>query len=120
MDSVVGNVRIFIFVKEKHYKVSVALSSKVEPEYLHKVAEYLHRANFGINNGNFELDYNDGEVRYKTYVAFHGVELTKQIVEDSIIIPLMMYMRYGKNLMKLMLGEGNPEELIEEAEKVEE
>lgn len=119
MDSVIGNVHIFIFVKERHYKVSVSLSNKVEPEYLHSVAEYLHRANFGLNNGNFELDYNDGEVRYKSYVFFQGIELTKRIVEDSILIPLMMYMKYGKNMMKLMLGEGNPKELIEEVENKE-
>ncbi len=119
MDSIIGNVRIAIYVREKHYKVSVSLPNKVESAYLHSVAEYLHRANFGLNNGNFELDYNDGEVRYKSYVFFQGVELTKRVVEDSILIPLMMYMRYGKNMMKLMLGEGNPKELIEEAENKE-
>lgn len=119
MDSIIGNVQIAIYVREKHYKVSVSLPNKVEPAYLHSVAEYLHRANFGLNNGNFELDYNDGEVRYKLYVFFQGIELTKRIVEDSILIPLMMYMQYGKNMMKLMLGEGEPKELIEDAERKE-
>lgn len=117
MDSIIGQLKIVVFVRERHYKVSILLRNKVEPAYLHNVAEYLHRVNFGLNNGNFELDYDDGEVRYKSFVNFHGIELTKRIVEDSIVIPLMMYMQYGKNLMKLMIGEGNPKELVEEAEK---
>ena len=33
------------------------------------------------------------------------------------MIPIFMFDKYGKNLLRLMLGEGNPKELIEEAEK---
>lgn len=117
MGSVIGNVRIVIILRDHHYKVYTILNGKVESDHIVKVAEYLHRANYGLNNGNFELDYRDGEVRYKTYIGFQGVELSKTTIEKSIFVPLAMFERYGKNLMKLMLGDGVPEELIEDSEK---
>ena len=117
MGNVIGSIKLVIMLREHHYKVAACLNSKVESEHIAEVAEYLHRANFGMNNGNFELDYRDGEIRYKTFTYFKGIELSNRIIEDSIALPILMFDKYGKNLMMLMLGEGVPKNLIEEAEK---
>lgn len=117
MGNVIGNLKFVLILREHHYKVYAILNSKVEPDHIIKVAEYLHRANYGMNNGNFEIDYRDGEVRYKTYIDFQGVELSKGFIEESIFVPLIMFERYGKNLIKLMLGDGIPEDLIKDSEK---
>ena len=116
MGNVIGNLRIVIYVRERYYKVYAILSSKSDNEHIVSIAEYLHRANYDLNNGNFELDYNDGEIRYKMLVPFQGIEFSKRIVDESIIVPIMMFNRYGKGLIKLMVGSGSPKELIEEAE----
>ena len=117
MGNVVGNLQFILPLREHSYKVYAILNSKVEESQIQRVAEYLHRANYGMNNGNFEIDYQDGEVRYKTFIDFEGIELSKSFVAESIFIPLIMFERYGKNLINLMLGNGNPQELIEDAEK---
>lgn len=117
MGNVIGNLKFVLILREHHYKVYAILNSKVEPDHIIKVAEYLHRANYGMNNGNFEIDYRDGEVRYKTYIDFQGVELSKGFIKESIFVPLIMFERYGKNLIKLMLGDGIPEDLIKDSEK---
>lgn len=116
MNSILGTLRIYIYVQKDAYIVSVVLNSTAEKEHYAEVAEYLHRANYGLHNGNFEFDYRDGEIRYKTYVNFEDIELSASIVEDSIFCPIFMFDKYGKNLMRVMLGEGEPEELINEAE----
>lgn len=118
-DGIIGNIRMAIFVKEHHYRVYASLHNKAEKDNINAVAEYLHRANYGLNNGNFELDYHDGEVRYKIFVRFKGIDLSKDIIKESIVLPPIMFDKYGKNLIKLMLGEGSPKELIEEAEAVD-
>lgn len=117
MNNAIGNLRIFVIVRQDYYIVNVILNSAVEGKYYNQVAEYLHRANYGMNNGNFEFDFEDGEIRYKTYVNFEGIQLSDDIVADSILVPIFMFDKYGKNLLRLMLGEGNPKELIAETEK---
>lgn len=117
MNNAIGHLRIFVIVRKDYYVVNVILNSKVEEKYYNQVAEYLHRANFGMNNGNFEFDFDDGEIRYKTYINFEGIELSDDVVTDSILAPIFMFDKYGKNLLRLMLGEANPKELIEEIEK---
>lgn len=117
MNNAIGNLRIFVIVRQDYYIVNVLLNSAVEKRYYNQVAEYLHRANYGMNNGNFEFDFENGEIRYKTYVNFEGVQLSDDVVADSILVPIFMFDKYGKNLLRLMLGEANAKELIEETEK---
>lgn len=118
MGNVLGNLRILIFVREDSYVVNAILNNFAEKERYAQVAEYLHRANYATSNGNFEFDYDDGEIRYKTYVNFDGdVVLSNQVIEESIFVPIFMFDEYGKNLLRLMIEPGNPKQLIEDAER---
>lgn len=117
MENVLGNVRLYILVDQDYYNVYVVLNSNVEEKYKLDVAEFLHRANYGLRNGNFEIDYRDGEIRYKTFVGFKNADLSEEIVTESIMIGLAMVERYGKGLIKTMVGEGTPEDNVDECEK---
>lgn len=81
------------------------------------VAEYLTRANYGLNNGNFEMDYSDGEIRYKTYMLCSQHVPDIREVEVSVDLSFMMMKRYGNGLAKAIMGFGEPEKDIAEAEK---
>ena len=116
MGNVIGNLRIIVSVRDRHYKVYAIMANKSDDDHISKVSEYLHRVNYDLNNGNFELDYRDGEVRYKMYVEFQGVEFGKRIIENSIILPILMFDKYGKGLIKAMVGSDSPACLVEEAE----
>ena len=111
MTNALGNLDIYIVFRKTSYSVLVCLNSHVEKKYLQQVSEYLHRVNFGLNNGNFELDYEDGEIRYKTFVSFENIELSKDIIEESILLPLGMFEKYGMNLLLLMLQKADPKSL---------
>lgn len=117
MNSVLGSLRIHIFMQETSYLVYASLQATAEEKCYSKISEYLHRANYGLRNGNFEFNYGSGEIRYKIFVDFENRELSKDVVARSIFMPIFMFDRYGRGLIKLMLNEGNPEELIEDAEK---
>jgi len=120
MGNIIGNVRMLIVLREGSYNVYMVLNSKIEEQYFSPVAEFLHRANYGLNNGNFEIDYADGEIRYKSYVSFIDGDVSEEIVAESIIVGAAMIDIYGKGLMKLMLGDGTPEECIAFCEKTNE
>lgn len=116
MNNAMGNLRIYVMVHETYYVVNAVINSTVEEKYYHQVAEYLHRANYGMRNGNFEMSFENGEVRYKTYVNFEGMQLSNEVITESILIPVFMFEKYGKNLLRLMLREEVPKELADEAE----
>ena len=120
MDGFIGNIALKIGVRETRYTVYAILNNRVESKFFAQVAEYLHRANYCLLNGNFEIDYSDGEIRYKTYVNFENAEVSEEIIRDSILIPIFMFEKYGKNLLKLMVDLGDPHQLILDAEKEEE
>lgn len=116
MGNVLGNIKVFIFLEEDGYNVYLLMNTKVEKEKYAAVAEFLHRANYGLRAGNFEMDYRDGEVRYKTYVDFKNININEEIVVRSIFVGADMINRYGKGLMKVMLGLETAEKCVEECE----
>ncbi len=117
MNNVLGILRMYIFLRETSYVVSTVLNSSVEEQYYGQISEYLHRANFGMRNGNFEFDYNDGEVRFKTFVNFEDMELSDAVIADSIFVSAAMVDQYGKKLIQLMVSDAEtPSDLIEEIE----
>lgn len=114
---VVGKLSMIIDVMDKGYITYAVLSNKVSRDYILNVAEYLHRANFGLLYGNFELDYNDGEIRYKISTDCEDANtITNRQIDKSILLPCIMFEKYGSGIIRLMLDMGNPEELIKEAE----
>lgn len=118
MGSILGYLKLHVIVRKNDYIVNATLNNTAEKEAYPRITEYLHRANYSMSNGNFEFDYEDGEITYKTYVNFDGgVNLSEQVIEDSIIIPILMFDKYGKNLLRLMLESGDPKQLIEDAEQ---
>jgi hypothetical protein len=120
MDGVIGNLNIFIRIKDTHYTVTVIYGFNADEASLQRVGEFLHRANYGLKNGNFEIDFDDGEIGYKTFVDFEDGVLSTEILKDSILFPIFIMNKYGKNLAKLLVSDESPKSLIEEIEKDEE
>ena len=82
------------------------------------IAEFITRANYGIRNGNFEMDYRDGEIRYKVYTNYKALDsISKEIIDDSVLIPPYMFNRYGDGIAALLFGFSTPEDEINKIEK---
>lgn len=72
------------------------------------VAEFLNRANYGLVIGNFEMDYNDGEVRFKTYFDAQGFDITRKAVEVHVFANLSTFDRYNAGIMAVAFGDVDP------------
>ena len=81
------------------------------------VAEYLHRANYGLRNGNFEIDFNDGEIRYKSYVDCSNALPGDDVITRSITVPGNMFEIYGDGLLQVSFGMLTPLDAITAAEE---
>lgn len=115
----VGVVNIIYDVLDKGIISYATFNSKSPQEKRASIAEYLHRANYGLPYGNFEMDYSDGEIRFKLASFFdNNSAVSNTLIDRHIYIPCFMFERYGEGLLKLLIGEGNPESLINDAEQM--
>lgn len=112
LNEAVGEIKLIIFIRPTSYTVSVIMHDKVKPRFYPQVSEYLHRVNWKLMDGNFDLDFTSGEIHYRTYVNFKNVQISKEIVRSSILIPFAMFNKYGEDLLKLMADFYDPQSLL--------
>ena len=111
------SVKMYISFNDNGYTVVSVPPMKADEATRANVMEYITRANYGLRNGNFEMDVNDGEVRYKIYTNAKGLgKVGEAIIEDSIMIPPLMFDKYGNGMAAIMFGFSDPKTEIEKAE----
>lgn len=111
------SVKVYVLFNENGFTVVVCPAMRAEESSRNAVMEFITRANYGVRNGNFEMDIRDGEVRYKIYINAKGMDsMPEEIVEDSIMIPVMMFEKYGNGLAAVMLGFSDAETEIKKIE----
>lgn len=76
------------------------------------VAELLTRANYGMANGNFELDFQDGEIRYKTYLDTQGEPLLPGLMKGLVYANLATMRMYFQAITAVLNGESTPEAAV--------
>lgn len=113
-----GSLRVFASVRPDARQLLVyAVAPNSIPEELRgAAAEFLTRANYGIYIGNFEMDWSDGEVRYKSSIAFEGCALTYSLVRNAIYPAVHMMDKYLPGLLKVAYGGKIPADAIKEIE----
>lgn len=81
-----GEFNCFIKVDEEDSQVLCycVIPQKTAPQRRAAMSELLTRANYGLYLGNFEMDFDDGEVRFKTSLAFRGDLLTYPLLAQVI------------------------------------
>ena len=115
---VIGKVALFIQVEDKTILSYAVLGNKAPDEQIHKISEYLHRANYGLPYGNFEIDFNDGEIRYKLVTDCQdSANISNTYIDRTVLLPCQAIEKYGKGILQLMIGVGEPKDLINEAEQ---
>lgn len=118
IDDVVGKVSVFVQVLDNAILSYAVLNNKAPTQQINSISEFLHRANYGLLYGNFEIDFEDGEIRYKLVTNCQDTgNLPNSYIDRSILLPCQMIQKYGNGIIKLMLGVGVPQDLIEEIEE---
>lgn len=111
-----NHVRIVFDLHETFFITYGCADMNVAEANRGEVAEYLTRANYAINFGNFEMDMSDGEVRYKYAVDCNQAIPSTQVIDRTVDVPLVMFNRYGNDLVKVMFGFESAEEGCNNAE----
>ncbi len=90
---------------------------KVPPKKRQEIAEFLTKVNYGLIAGNFEMDFQDGELRYKTY-AINGKNnlLNSELIGQLIFVNVMTMDKYLPALMSVLYANVPIDQAIQQIE----
>jgi hypothetical protein len=81
------------------------------------IAEFLTIVNFGLIVGNFEMDFQDGEVRYKTYtINGENNPLNSELIGQLIFVNVMTMDKYLPALMSVLYANIPIDQAIQQIE----
>lgn len=116
ISSKLSRCRMLIVVNDNGIYVQAICPINASKDVYNTVVEYITRANYGLSMGCFMFDYRDGEVSFRDFlVAQESVPSIKDI-ERTVDMPFIMMEKYGDGLVKALMGFGDPERDIEDAE----
>lgn len=59
-------------------------------------------------NGCFELDFEDGEIRFRTFVDCDGQLPAESVIRNSVYTAVTMMRRYGDGIAAVLFGAQTP------------
>ena len=111
-------LRLLIAFGESEFAVFAIPSLAADAKTVGPVMEYITKLNLAMRNGNFLLNPENGEIRYRTFVNARGLDtLPKDIIAETLLVPAMMFDRYGDGLAALLMGYSTPDAEIENANR---
>jgi len=99
--------RFFLFESVLHERVPAARRAAV--------AEYLDRVNRRLEIASCELDWDDGSVRIKTGIDFHGEPPTRPLIAGVVEANFEAATRYLPGVRAVVRGERTPIEALADA-----
>ena len=112
-----NSARMLVLVRENNFSTLTTLPISADENSRLAVAEFLTRANYNMRNGNFELSMADGEIRFKTYLHASGGVIDAEGARLAILMPFLMFDRYGDGLLEVLFGIKSPREAMEGIEE---
>ncbi|MBW3092168.1 hypothetical protein KIH79_04205 [Bifidobacterium sp. 82T10] len=115
----VGPVNVVIWVESGRIGVGAVSSFACDPtdrETMLALAEYVCRVNAGLDLGGFHLGFDDGDVWYWNVLLTGGGNPSRELIQQTVFTPCLMWKRYGDGFLKVATGTCTPEEAVAEAE----
>lgn len=79
--------------------------SNAPAEKRKNVLEFINDLNNNLDVGNFQIDLEDGEVRFKTGIFFHSLDINVQLIENIILPNLIGIDTALPGIVGLMFGD---------------
>ena len=117
----VKSLKIFITVNGSVLSTYFIPAVNGDTEEYTELLKFLNFANWNMTSGSFELDPSDGEIRFRYSVRLNDFEAFPESCADAaIVIPAMMYQKYGDSIATLCFGYSSAEEEIQKIHEAEE
>ncbi|MFR6398835.1 YbjN domain-containing protein [Ruminococcus sp.] len=107
---------IYIGIDDDAFRILTIFPMTVDEDVRKDMAEFLTRANYNLRPCNFEMDFDDGEIRCRSFHNCADTIPTDQQIQDALYYNVKIVERYGNGIAKIMFGIGTPAEVIKECE----
>ena len=84
------------------------------------MAEFICHTNYGIKNGCFEFDFEDGEIRFRSYIDCDNNMPSVEVVKNSVHCIAAMYKRYAQGFTDIIFGGASAIDAFRKCEKMTE
>lgn len=78
------------------YGISPVAADPDASECMVHMAEFICHTNYGIKNGCFEFDFEDGEIRFRSYIDCDNNMPSVEVVKNSVYCIAAMYKSYAQ------------------------
>ena len=106
-DGKLQKVDFLIRIRDEFFVV-YACPPLTAKDCLPEMAEFIARANYGLQNGCYELDFEDGEIRFRTFVDCDGQLPAESVIRNSVYTAVTMMRRYGDGIAAVLFGAQTP------------
>lgn len=114
------SIDCLILVEKKEvliYGISPLKADCDNAQEMAKMAEYIVWVNYGLKNGGFEMDYNDGEIRYSSYVDCDNLIPSEEVVDNSIHYVASMFKVYAQGMIDVICNGKDPRLAVHDCEE---
>ncbi len=119
LEGKINRIEYIINVGDAHvsvYGIAPICADINSSDQMANMAQFLHRANCGLKNGCFEFDYDDGEIRYHSFIDCEGNLPSDEAVRNSIFCTASMFERYSGGIVDMMFTAKDAKTAVEECE----
>jgi hypothetical protein len=92
-------------------------AERSDADMMARMAEFICRANYGLKNGCFELDFQDGEIRFRSFIDCEDSTPSTEVIQNSIYCTVAMYKRYAPGIVAIIFSGCTAKEAIAKCEK---
>lgn len=117
-DIKISKISYVINVQEEDISIISSCTIKADIKNRIRMAEFICRANYGLKDGNFEFDYDDGTIRYKSYIYDDKKRIDENQIAHSIVVSTEMWIMYGNGIVDVLGSNKKPKDIIAQIEKV--
>lgn len=102
------------------YGISPVAADPDDSECMVHMAEFICHTNYGIKNGCFEFDFEDGEIRFRSYIDCDNNMPSVEVVKNSVHCTAAMYKRYAQGFTDIIFGGVSAIDAFRKCEKMTE
>ncbi len=100
----------------EYLMVYTLCSINIPAEKREAAMEFITRANFGMRVGCFEMNCDNGEIRFRTSISSKDSEIPQKVLHRKFYTSIGTLDGYYTGLMKVVFGNADPHEVINEIE----
>lgn len=102
------------------YGISPIAADPDDSECMVQMAKFICYTNYGIKNGCFEFDFEDGEIRFRSFIDCDNNMPSVEVVKNSVHCTAAMYKRYAQGFTDIIFGGVSAIDAFRKCEKMTE